>query len=138
VVRYGNVIGSRGSFIPSLIGTLRTEKKAYVTHPEMSRFWMSPQQAASFVRSSVEKGPGLHLPTEIRASSILKMVAAVADFAGVDIYDIKEIGIRPGEKLHETLRTEEEGGLIRSDDRDVQFDPKSLVQFVRNVMMGEA
>jgi FlaA1/EpsC-like NDP-sugar epimerase len=137
VVRYGNVIGSRGSFIPNLILSLKTEGKAYVTDCDMTRFWMSQRQAADFVCAASNLPPGINVPDKIRAASLPAMVKAVATFCGVEKYEIEEIGVRPGEKMHESLRTEEEGGLIRSDDPDLQFDPRSLEQFVIGVLKGE-
>lgn len=138
VVRYGNVMGSRGSFIPNLILSLKTEGKAYVTDRNMTRFWMSQRQAAAFVRKAADStGRALFLPENIRAASLPAIVKAVASFCGVERYEIVDIGKRPGEKIHETLRTEEEGGLITSADKALQFDPKSLEQFVIGVMKGE-
>ena len=139
VVRYGNVMGSRGSFIPSLILSLKSEGKAYVTDKRMTRFWMSQRQAADFVcaASNLPPGGNVKVPDEIRAASLPAIVQAVASFCGVERYEIEEIGARPGEKMHECLRTEEEGGLIRSDDPELQFDPRSLEQFVIAVMKGE-
>jgi FlaA1/EpsC-like NDP-sugar epimerase len=52
VVRYGNVLGSRGSFLPNLILSLKTEGKAYLTDKNMTRFWMSVKQAADLVMRS--------------------------------------------------------------------------------------
>jgi FlaA1/EpsC-like NDP-sugar epimerase len=141
VVRYGNVMGSRGSFIPSLILSLKSEGKAYVTDKRMTRFWMSQRQAADFVcRADTRPGGktnALYVPDKIRAASLPAIVKAVASFCGVERYEIEEIGARPGEKMHECLRTEEEGGLIRSDDPELQFDPRSLEQFVIAVMKGD-
>ena len=141
VVRYGNVIGSRGSFIPNLILSLKTEGKAYVTDKRMTRFWMSQRQAADFVcRTDTRPGGktnAMYVPEKIKAASLPAIVKAVAGFCGVEKYEIEEIGVRPGEKMHETLRTEEEGGLIRSDAPELQFDPRSLEQFVIGVLKGE-
>ena len=138
VVRYGNVIGSRGSFIPNLILSLKTEGKAYVTDKRMTRFWMSQSQAADFV-CRADTGPGgkLYVPEQIRAASLPAIVKAVASFCGVERYEIEEIGVRPGEKMHECLRTHEEGGLIRSDNPELQFDSRSLEQFVIGVLKGD-
>jgi UDP-N-acetylglucosamine 4,6-dehydratase len=136
VVRYGNVMGSRGSFMPNLILSLKTEGKAYLTDKRMTRFWMSVGQAAKLVAN-----PGHHpvtIPLNIKAATLPAFTEAVASFCGVENYEIIETGIRPGEKIHETLQTSsEEGELIRSDDRDLQFDPGSLRQFVIDVMKGD-
>jgi FlaA1/EpsC-like NDP-sugar epimerase len=61
----------------------------------------------------------------------------VGTFCGVENYDTVEIGTRPGEKIHETLHTSEEGTLIRSNDEDLQFEKGELLEFITNVMKGE-
>ena len=135
VVRYGNVLGSRGSFLPNLILSLKTEGKAYITHKDMTRFWMSASGAAHFVRDvGLSHLDGVKVPEKIQASSISNFVKAVASFCGVEKYEIGEIGIRPGEKLSETLVTKEEGGMITSADKDVQFNYKSLERFIIDVL----
>jgi FlaA1/EpsC-like NDP-sugar epimerase len=141
VVRYGNVLGSRGSFLPNLILSLKTEGKAYLTDKRMTRFWMSVRQAAALVLRATEYHGGegeLVIPEGIRACTLPAFAEAVAMFCGVvEDYDIVEIGARPGEKVHETLRTEEEGALIRSNDEGLQFEQGELVEFITNVMKGE-
>jgi FlaA1/EpsC-like NDP-sugar epimerase len=135
VCRYGNVLGSRGSFLPSLILSLKTEGKAYLTHPDMTRFWMSAGQVALFVRDAGRQSKGgLKVPDGLQACSMPDFIKAVASFTGVERYEVEEIGIRPGEKFHETLVTAEEGGLITSADRERQFHFKSLERFIVDVM----
>ena len=138
-LRYGNVIGSRGSFIPNLILSLKSEGKAYITHPEMTRFWMSIGQAARFVLSVLESTQvgKIQVPEGIQAASLPNLVAAVASFCGVEKYETVEIGIRPGEKIHETLVTSEEGELMTSADKAVQFHPKSLERFLIDVLQDK-
>jgi len=139
VVRYGNVLGSRGSFLPSLILSLKTQGKAFITHPEMTRFWMSVGQVANFVMSGMgSESCGIKIPDKIQSSSIPEFVAAVASFCGVERYETHEIGIRPGEKIHETLQTLEENGLITSEDRINRFHPKSLERFIVDVLKSDS
>jgi FlaA1/EpsC-like NDP-sugar epimerase len=135
VCRYGNVIGSRGSFLPSLILSLKTEGKAYLTHPNMTRFWMSAGQVALFVRDAGrESKGGLKVPEGLRACDMPTFIKAVASFCGVEKYEVEEIGVRPGEKFHETLVTAEEGGRVDSSDRERQFHFKSLQRFIIDIM----
>jgi FlaA1/EpsC-like NDP-sugar epimerase len=142
VVRYGNVLGSRGSFLPNLILSLKTEGKAYLTDKNMTRFWMSVKQAADLVMRSatmdgLRTGLGLRIPVGINACTLPAFAEAVGTFCGVENYDTVEIGTRPGEKIHETLHTSEEGTLIRSNDEDLQFEKGELLEFITNVMKGE-
>jgi UDP-glucose 4-epimerase len=138
VCRYGNVIGSRGSFIPSLILSLKTEGKAWITDPEMTRFWMSVRQVADFVYDcSTREGGKIKIPGGLQAATTEELVSAVAAFCGVERYDVEITGIRPGEKKHECLRTAEEGELLTSDMQHVRFLPESLRKFIIDVLKGD-
>jgi len=99
VVRYGNVMGSRGSVIP-LFRQLAKEGKPFpITDKRMTRFWITIDQAVDFVLESFEimNGGELFVP-KIPSMKIMDLAHAVKnDFSYV------EIGIRPGEKLHEEM-----------------------------------
>ncbi|MBL1430522.1 MAG: UDP-N-acetylglucosamine 4,6-dehydratase (inverting) [Robiginitomaculum sp.] len=100
VVRYGNVVGSRGSVAPffrKLVAEGATELP--ITDPRMTRFWITLNQAVNFVLSSMEisKGGEIFVP-KIPAMSTVDMAQTIAP----DLPH-KIIGIRPGEKLHETM-----------------------------------
>ncbi len=101
IVRYGNVIGSRGSVVPLFLekrnlGTLP------ITHPEMTRFSISLEDGVSLVFLAMEKAWGgeVFVP-KIPSFKILDLVEAISPNIKTDI-----IGIRPGEKLHEEMITE--------------------------------
>ena len=99
VVRYGNVMGSRGSVIP-LFRKLASEGKAIpITDKRMTRFWIQLDDAVKFVVDSFEmmSGGELYVP-EIPSMRITELAEAIAPSA-----PIEEIGIRPGEKLHEEM-----------------------------------
>ena len=105
VVRYGNVLGSRGSVVP-LFRRLIAEGADYlpVTDERMTRFWITLTQGVKFVLSSLAMmhGGEVFVP-KIPSTGIIALVNALApDFP------IKVMGIRPGEKLHEVLITEDE------------------------------
>jgi UDP-N-acetylglucosamine 4,6-dehydratase len=105
VVRYGNVVGSRGSVIPFFL----EKRKAGVlpiTHPEMTRFWITLEQAANFVLNAL-----LHLRGgEIFVPKIPSMkITDLARLIGPDCQQ-KIVGIRPGEKVHEMLVEPGAGG----------------------------
>ncbi|WP_254409642.1 UDP-N-acetylglucosamine 4,6-dehydratase (inverting) [Streptomyces sp. AC495_CC817] len=99
VVRYGNVMGSRGSVIPLFRKLAAEGKPLPVTDARMTRFWITLPQAVKFVVDSFEQMQGgeLYVP-RIPSMKILDLVEAVAP--GSETY---EIGIRPGEKLHEEM-----------------------------------
>jgi UDP-N-acetylglucosamine 4,6-dehydratase/5-epimerase len=103
VVRYGNVIGSRGSVIP-LFEKLRDTGTVPVTDPRMTRFWITLEQGVKFVCESLEimQGGEIFVP-KIPSMNIMDLVKAIAPKCKVDI-----TGIRPGEKLHEVLITHDD------------------------------
>jgi UDP-N-acetylglucosamine 4,6-dehydratase len=107
LVRYGNVSSSRGSVIP-LFKKLHTEGKPLpITHPGMTRFWIAINQAVDFVIQCLSKMEGgeVFIP-RMPSFRIMDLMHAIGtnDKAGGS-FNWSEIGIRPGEKLHETLIT---------------------------------
>lgn len=110
VCRYGNVLGSRGSFLPLLVKSLQTEGKAYLTHKDMTRFWLPMHQVAEFVLASGFHRSGLCTPPEMKASYVTDLIAAVANILGISDYETIETGTRPGEKVHEIISTAYETG----------------------------
>lgn len=103
-VRYGNVIGSRGSVIPLFISQ-KKKGKMTITDKHMTRFWITLDQAVQLVMNAIEhmQGGEIFLP-KIPSMKIIDLTRAIAPECEIDI-----IGIRPGEKIHEVLITEEEG-----------------------------
>ena len=100
VVRYGNVVGSRGSVVP-FFKKLIQEGSPYlpITHQEMTRFWITLQQGVDFVLKNFDrmKGGEIFVP-KIPSVKIVDLAKAMAPEM-----DQKIIGIRPGEKLHEIM-----------------------------------
>ncbi len=104
VVRYGNVLGSRGSVVPFFKERSKTGMLP-ITDPEMTRFWITLDQAAHFVLKVLElaKGAEIFVP-KIPSMKITDLAKAIAPECSH-----KTVGIRPGEKIHETLIGEDEG-----------------------------
>ena len=102
-VRYGNVVGSRGSVIPLFLDQ-RDSGKVTITDPRMTRFWLTLGQGVQFVIDCIERMQGgeVFVP-KIPSMNIMDLAAAIAPEC-----KIEEIGIRPGEKLHEVLVSEDE------------------------------
>lgn len=102
-VRYGNVVGSRGSVVPIFLKQ-RQNGKITITDERMTRFWISLEQGVRFVIRCAEQmhGGEVFVP-KIPSMSILDLAKTVAPEAEVEV-----IGIRPGEKLHEVLISEDE------------------------------
>ena len=107
--RYGNVMCSRGSVIPLWIDQIRAGNPITLTDPKMTRFIMSLDEAVDLVVFAFEHGePGDILVQKAPACTIQTQAEAVCELFGGKKEDIKIIGIRHGEKMYETLLTNEE------------------------------
>ena len=107
--RYGNVMCSRGSVIPLWIDQIRVGKPITITDPTMTRFIMSLEEAVDLVLFAFEHGEsGDILVQKAPACTIKTQAEAVCELFGGDKENIKVIGIRHGEKMYETLLTNEE------------------------------
>ena len=100
VVRYGNVIGSRGSVLPFFMNLINEGNKSLpITHPDMTRFWLTLEKGVSFVIKSFNRmlGGEIFIPKmpSIKIVDLAKSLDSKIN--------IKIVGIRPGEKLHEVL-----------------------------------
>lgn len=103
VVRYGNVVGSRGSVVPLFVKQ-RTSGVISITDPEMTRFWITLEQGVRFVSRALAgmRGGEVFVP-KLPSARIAEIAAAVAPGCRWEI-----VGVRPGEKMHEVLITPEE------------------------------
>ena len=107
--RYGNVMCSRGSVIPLWIDQLKQGKPITVTEPSMTRFIMSLDEAVDLVLFAFENSTsGDILVQKAPACTIQTLAEAVCELFGGNKDDIRVIGIRHGEKMYETLLTNEE------------------------------
>ena len=117
VVRYGNVVGSRGSVVPFFLKK-KEEGVLPITDERMTRFWITLDQSVQFVLDSLQrmKGGELFVP-KIPSMNIVDLAKAIAPEAKTKI-----IGIRPGEKIHEVM--------ISSDDaiNTLEFDTYFVIQ----------
>jgi UDP-N-acetylglucosamine 4,6-dehydratase len=113
VVRYGNVMGSRGSVIPYFKDLASRGEQLPITDLRMTRFWISIESAVEFVIKSLEimKGGELYVP-RIPSMRIIDLAKAVSSQA-----TIVEIGMRPGEKLHEEMISADDSRrtIVQSD-----------------------
>ena len=130
--RYGNVMCSRGSVIPLWIDQIKAGNPITVTEPSMTRFIMSLEEAVDLVLFAFEHGEnGDLLIKKATACTIQTQAEAVCELFGGKKEDIKVIGIRHGEKMYETLLTNEEcakavdmGDFYRvpADNRGLNYD----------------
>jgi UDP-N-acetylglucosamine 4,6-dehydratase len=117
VVRYGNVMGSRGSVVP-LFRRLRATGRLPITDRRMTRFWITLDQAVAFVLRALTRmrGGEIFIP-KLPSMRLVDLAEAVAPGCVLD-----EIGIRPGEKLHEMMITAEDAR------KAVEYDDFYVIQ----------
>jgi UDP-glucose 4-epimerase len=132
ITRYGNVVGSRGSVIPLFLNRVNTNQFLTITNLNMTRFMMSMSEAIDLVLFAFNKGKsGDIFVRKSPAATIANIVGAIKLIYRNKNIKTKIIGIRHGEKLHETLMSREERNKsvsyknyfkIPFDDRDLNYD----------------
>jgi len=130
LTRYGNVMASRGSVIPLFLNQIKKGEKITITDPNMSRFFMSLDDAVDLVLFAFENAnPGDLFVNKAPAGTIGDLATALMELTGKEV-PVKVIGTRHGEKLYETLCTREEmlhaedmGDFYRipADNRDLNY-----------------
>lgn len=121
VVRYGNVLGSRGSVLPLFLKQ-KEEGKLTITHKDMTRFWITLPQAVELVLKAFKymTGGEIFVP-KIPSMRMEDFARAIAPQA-----DIEEVGIRPGEKMHEVMIPEDDARHTREYDDHYRIIPEFL------------
>lgn len=132
VTRYGNVLYSRGSVVPAFVAQVRGGQPLTLTEPSMTRFLMSLQESVELVKHAfLHASPGDLFVKKAPAATVDVLARAVAGLLGVEEPDVQVIGMRHGEKLHETLlsreefvKAEDQGDYFRVplDDRGLQYE----------------
>jgi UDP-N-acetylglucosamine 4,6-dehydratase/5-epimerase len=127
VVRYGNVVGSRGSVVPLYL-KMRSRGVLPITDPRMTRFWITLQQGVDFVLRCLGRmrGGEVFVP-KIPSMSLLELARAIAPECRLET-----VGIRPGEKLHETMISEDDArNTLEYDDYYTILPDPQTVMFRR-------
>jgi len=143
-VRYGNVLGSRGSVIPLWDSKIEQNKPLPVTHPDMTRFLLTLSQAIDLVFYSLKHGKGGEI--FVKKAPGAKMIYLAKAYAELKIgkknYPLEYIGIRAGEKIDEVLVSHEEmrHAQERKDhfviNREEDFDTTSLKKSLKTIEYG--
>ena len=131
-VRYGNVLASRGSVIPLFHDQIRHGGPVTITTPEMTRFLLSLDDAVDTILAAVREGlPGETYVPRVPSALVINLAKALIDGRAIEM---RNAGIRPGEKVHEILISEEEAN--RSVARDAYYVILPMLPELRNEHSG--
>jgi len=133
VCRYGNVAASRGSVIPTFVKSIEEDGCIRITDRRMTRFWVKPEDAAIFIYLQSQRPTGgLRIP-QMKAYPVVSLGNLIGEILGKKP-NILEIGIRAGEKIHEDLRTDDEGGKMNSSDRSLWYTEKEMRDLIEETV----
>jgi len=116
IFRWGNILGSRGSVLHYFIKALKAGEKINITHQDMTRFWLTIEQAVDFCLDIMIKNTDpkeIHIPP-LKSMSVLDLLDLTAEILNIEKWDVNISGIRAGEKIHECLYSDH-SHCIRSD-----------------------
>lgn len=132
IVRFGNVIGSRGSVIPIFINQILNENKVTVTNQDMSRFMMTVDQATKLTIKALKEAKGgeifvLKMPVIVLADlvKVITEETCIKHNICIEQIDLQNMGMRPGEKMYEELMTYDES-LIAWELPDMYIIPSKV------------
>lgn len=117
VYRWGNVLGSQGSVIPTFIKSLTEQKRITLTHPDMTRFWLPIDWPVNYMLRTFDEAykDRAMVPPNMKAASVLEVAETLAVLLNVKGYIVETTGIRGKEKLHETMYESGSPYFLRSD-----------------------
>jgi len=117
-VRYGNVLGSRGSIVPTIVNQVQMKKKITITNPMMTRFNITMDQALDLIFRTVENGKGgeVFVP-KLKAYTTGDLKDAILELLDAKVV-AEQIPVRPGEKFHESLISKDEIRSVYESKQD--------------------
>lgn len=125
VYRWGNIFNSRGAAISQFYDSIVNGKPVHLTHEKMSRFWLKIEDAVEFVLSTYQEPSNKVRVPEMKAASIVRVLASIARIKGLDLtYEV--VGSRPGEKLAEDILFDPETGDAISSETAPQYSDAEL------------
>ena len=132
-VRYGNVLGSRGSIIPTLVNQIKNRKKITITDPSMTRFNITMEQALQLIFRALENSRGgeVFVP-KLQAYKVADIKDAVLQLLKSNA-ETEVISVRPGEKYHETLISKDETRNTYENDSDyIILEQQTKDEYLQN------
>lgn len=132
VYRWGNVLGSEGSAIPLFVNSLIKEKKVYLTHPDMTRFWIPIEWAVRYMLRTFPEAKldEAMIPPIMKSSTLVAVFEALADLLDIDNYETVITGVRPGEKIHEAMYSLSSGRHLTSESSE-RYTHQELMDLLR-------
>jgi UDP-N-acetylglucosamine 4,6-dehydratase len=138
ITRYGNVIGSRGSVIPGFITSILERNTVEITDNSMTRFMMSLSESVELVLFALRNGESGDLFVQkAPAASVETLVEALGILLGRKSINKVIVGIRPGEKIHESLLTAEEHATSVETERYFQVKSQKDERAHANLALGQ-
>lgn len=139
VYRWGNVIGSRGSIVHTFADQLKKNSKIPITDLRMTRFWIPIERAVKFMLDTYEVNSSdeVRIPPYMRAAQVSKIADSVARVLNMSAYGFKTVGIRPGEKIHESLTSIHSEKAHLCSKTVKEYDEHELDQMVSSIL-GQA
>lgn len=139
-VRFGNVLGSNGSVIPIFEKQLAQGGPLTVTHPEITRYFMTIPEAAKLVIQAAAMARGgtmfvLDMGKPVKIAELAESIIKLAGYVPNEEIKIEYVGLRPGEKLYEELLTEEEGLTQTKNEKIFVVKPPALTMQEANSMI---
>ena len=133
VVRYGNVAGSRGSVIPYFLNLVKNGSKSLpITDFRMMRFWITLKQGVDMVLRAIDEAKGGEIyVSKIPSFKIIDLAKAICPEC-----ELKEVGIRPGEKLHEVMITEGDVNTFEYDDHYIIYPSMNWFSVANRLKKG--
>ena len=127
--RWGNVIGSRGSVVETFKRSILKDRCVYLTHPDMTRFWIRIQDAVKFMVNETQSGTrdAIVIPP-MKAAKVENLALAIAEKIGCSSIDIKITELRPGEKIHEHITHD------KSSEHAEKYTHKELLDLLEGVV----
>jgi FlaA1/EpsC-like NDP-sugar epimerase len=133
IFRWGNIIGSQGSAIHGFVDSIMNDRPVSITNPNMTRFWLKIEDAIKFVtdtvdneiRNSVINDVLIH--PHIKSAHVLDLIACISNILGRE-YKYEITGVRPGEKIHEHLKSDHDSCL--SSDQAEKYTMEELRELI--------
>jgi len=135
VFRWGNILGSRGSFFHVILNKLANDEPIPITDPEMTRFWMHIDDAADFLWSNLNTESRLMYPGKdiMVACGLMDILDIISDETGLN-YSADVVGMRPGEKIHEDIYHDELERVTESSNWNIELNRVDIIELVQRCL----